>query len=172
MNPQPVNPLLTAKIVESYLQHHTVGISELPDLITSVHRSLRELGTSSAPEAAPAPAVSVRQSVHPDYVVCLDCGYRGRTLRRHISSRHGLSREEYLRRWGLRPDHRLTAPAYSERRSTMAKDLGLGRKPIAGAAAKATPAEPSSATDDGTAEPDRPGPKKTAKPGANDRASQ
>jgi len=126
MNPQPVNPLLTAKIVESYLQHHTVGISELPDLITSVHRSLRELGTSSAPEAAPAPAVSVRQSVHPDYVVCLDCGYRGRTLRRHISSRHGLSREEYLRRWGLRPDHRLTAPAYSERRSTMCKGPRFG----------------------------------------------
>ncbi len=63
--------------------------------------------------------------------MCLDCGYRGKTLRRHISTRHGLSRDEYRKRWGLRSDHPLTAPAYSERRSTMAKALGFGRKPKA-----------------------------------------
>jgi hypothetical protein len=75
--------------------------------------------------------VSVRRSVHPEYVVCLDCGYKGKTLRRHINTRHGLSRDEYLKRWGLRNDHPLTAPAYSERRSLLAKELGLGRKPKA-----------------------------------------
>jgi hypothetical protein len=85
----------------------------------------------------------VRQSVRHDYVVCLDCGHRGRTLRRHISTRHGLSRDEYLRRWGLQPDHPLTAPAYSEHRSTLAKQFGLGRKPKAEAAATPMPAESS-----------------------------
>ena len=88
-------------------------------------------------------------SVTGTYVVCLDCGYRGKTLRRHISSRHGLSRAEYLRRWGLQPDHPLTAPAYSERRSTLAKQLGLGRKPRADEAPAPTPAEPDSEHADG-----------------------
>jgi len=129
MDAQSVNPLLTAKIVGSYLRHHTVGASQLPDLITSVHRGLSEVGRPSPSEEVLTPAVTVRQSVRPGYVVCLDCGYRGKTLRRHISSRHGLSREEYLRRWGLQHDHPLTAPTYSEHRSTLAKQLGLGRKP-------------------------------------------
>ena len=122
---------LTAKIVGSYLRHHKVGASQLPDLIATVHRSLGGLGQQPLAEEALTPAVSVRQSVRHDYVVCLDCGYRGKTLRRHISSRHGLNRDEYLRRWGLQPDHPLTAPAYSEHRSTLAKQLGLGRKPKA-----------------------------------------
>ena len=93
-------------------------------------------------------AVSVRQSVRHDYVVCLDCGYRGQTLRRHISSRHGFNRDEYLRRWGLKPDHPLTAPAYSEHRSTIAKQLGLGRKPKAGEAPAPIPAESAVANGD------------------------
>jgi predicted transcriptional regulator len=72
MDSQTVNPLLTAKIVGSYLRHHTVGTSELPDLIATVHRSLRELGRQPPVEEVLTPAVSVRQSVRPDYVVCLD----------------------------------------------------------------------------------------------------
>src|ERR1700756_5293916 len=142
MDAQSVNPLLTAKIVGSYLRHNTVGAGQLPDLIATVHRSLRELGRQAPVEQVLTPAVSVRQSVRHEYVVCLDCGYRGKTLRRHISSRHGLTREEYLRRWGLQPDHPLTAPAYSEHRSTLAKQLGLGRKPKAEAAATPVAAQP------------------------------
>jgi len=138
---QSVNPILTTKIVGSYLRHHTVGASQLPDLITSVHRALSEVRQPNPPEELLTPAVSVRQSVRHDYVVCLDCGHRGKTLRRHISTRHGLSRDEYLKRWGLQPDHPLTAPAYSERRSTMAKQLGLGRKPKIQAAATPIAAE-------------------------------
>jgi len=148
MDAQSVNPLLTAKIVGSYLRHHTVGAGELPDLITTVHRSLRELGRQPPVEEVLTPAVSVRQSVRPDYVVCLDCGYRGKTLRRHISTRHGLSRDEYLRRWGLQPDHPLTAPAYSEHRSSLAKQLGLGRKPKAETAAAPISAESAVANGD------------------------
>lgn len=128
MDAQSTNPHLTTKIAESYLRHHTVGTSELPDLITSVHRALTEVGRPNPPEVPLIPAVSVRQSVRQDWVICLDCGYRGKTLRRHISSQHGLSRDEYLKRWGLRQDHPLTAPAYSEQRSTLAKERGLGRK--------------------------------------------
>ena len=140
---------LTAKIVGSYLRHHKIGASQLPDLIEIVHRSLSGLGQQPLAEEALTPAVSVRQSVRPDYVVCLDCGYRGKTLRRHISSRHGLNRAEYLRRWGLQSDHPLTAPAYSERRSTLAKQLGLGRKPRADEAPAPTPAETDSEHVDG-----------------------
>jgi len=128
MDTQGGNRLLTAKIVGSYLRHNKVAASQVPELIAIVHRSLGELGQQPPAEETLTPAVSVRQSVRQDYVICLDCGYRGKTLRRHISSRHGLSRAEYLSRWGLKPDHPLTAPAYSEHRSTLAKQLGLGRK--------------------------------------------
>jgi predicted transcriptional regulator len=142
METKKVDSHLTAEIVRSYVRHHTVGAGQLSDLITTVHRALGELGQPSHPEELRTPAVSVRRSVHQDYVVCLDCGYRGKTLRRHISTRHGLSRDEYLMRWGLRNDHPLTAPAYSERRSMLAKELGLGRKPKAPAASVASPAVP------------------------------
>jgi predicted transcriptional regulator len=71
--------------------------------------------------------VPVRQSVRPDYVVCLECGFRGRTLRRHLRLQHHLERAAYLTRWRLPPDHPITAPGYSARRSAMAKQLGLGR---------------------------------------------
>jgi len=143
---------LTAKIVGSYLRHHKVGAGQLPDLIATVHRSLSGLGQQPHAEEALTPAVSVRQSVRPDYVVCLDCGYRGKTLRRHISSRHGLSRDEYVRRWGLQPDHPLTAPAYSERRSSLAKQLGLGRKPKTEAALAPRSAETAEEQVDGEVE--------------------
>jgi predicted transcriptional regulator len=124
-------PYLTTKIVTSYVRHHKLGADQLSDLITSVRRALGQLGQPVQPEEVLVPAVSVRRSVHQDYVICLDCGYRGKTLRRHISTRHGLDRDEYLKRWSLRRDHPLTAPAYSEQRSTLAKALGLGRKPTA-----------------------------------------
>jgi predicted transcriptional regulator len=146
--PSFLNPLLTTKIVGSYLQHHTVRATELPDLITFVHRALTEVRRPTPPEVPSTPAVSVRQSVRHNYVVCLDCGYRGQTLRRHLSTRHGLSREEYLKRWGLRQDHPLTAPAYSERRSALAKELGLGRKPKMNAASEPVTAKSAAASSD------------------------
>jgi predicted transcriptional regulator len=157
---QSLNPLLTTKIVGSYLRHHTVGASELPNLITSVHRALTEVGRPNPPEVPLTPAVSVRQSVRQDSVICLDCGYRGKTLRRHISSRHGLSTDEYLKRWGLRQDHALTAPAYSEHRSALAKQLGLGRKPRTEPASEAAAAEPATANPEAEVEV-KPKPKRT-----------
>src|SRR6516225_9417279 len=152
MDAQSSNPHLTPKIVGSYLRHHTVGATELPNLITSVHRALTEVGRPNPPEVSLIPAVSVRQSVRQDYVVCLDCGYRGKTLRRHISSRHSLSRDEYLKRWGLRKDHPLIAPTYTEQCSTMAKAFGFGRKPKAQITPARTSRAPVSARAESSAE--------------------
>ena len=129
MNNEVVDPHLTTKIVTSYVRHHTIGLDRVSELITSVHRALGGLGQPVHPQEVLIPAVTARRSVHHDYVVCLDCGYRGKMLRRHITTRHGLSRDDYLKRWGLKRDHPLTAPGYSERRSMLAKERGLGRKP-------------------------------------------
>jgi predicted transcriptional regulator len=135
VNTEKINPRLTAMIVKGYVVQHRVRPDQISDLITSVNQALGQVGQPIQPEEILTPAVSVRRSVHQDYVVCLDCGYRGTTLRRHISTSHGLNRDEYLSRWRLRTDHPLVAPAYSERRSTMAKAMGFGRK----SAAQATP---------------------------------
>jgi predicted transcriptional regulator len=129
MNSNENDPHLTAKIVSKYVAHHKLAASQLADLITTVHQAIGKLGTSPEPEEVRTPAVSVRRSVQHDYVICLDCGYQGKTLRRHINVQHGLSRDEYRQRWGLKSDHPLTAPAYSKQRSAMSKASGLGRKP-------------------------------------------
>jgi predicted transcriptional regulator len=143
-----VDPHLTARIVESYVRHHTVGTGQVSELITSVHGALAQLAKPSQPEEILTPAVSIRQSVRHELVVCLDCGYRAKTLRRHISTRHSLNRDEYLKRWGLQKDHPLTAPAYTQQRSTMAKALGFGRKPEAQVAPARTSPAPVSADAD------------------------
>jgi predicted transcriptional regulator len=138
MDTEKVDPHSTATIVSSYLRHHTVRPEQLSDLIATVHHALDHLGQPVRAEEVLTPAVSVRRSVHHDYVVCTDCGYRGKTLRRHISTRHSMTRDAYLKRWGLRSDHLLIAPAYSENRSTLSKALGFGRKPKAEVAPAAT----------------------------------
>src|SRR5271156_5054959 len=130
-NAQKVDPSLVAEIVSSYVAKNSIGVDQIGDLITMVHRTLSGLGeNASAPVPGPlVPAVSIRRSVQPDYVVCLECGFRGQTLRRHLRTSHGLEPAEYRARWKLSRDHTLVAPAYSTRRSAMAKGLGLGRKP-------------------------------------------
>jgi len=117
-----------AKIIASYVGHHTLAPDQLSALIISVQQTLRELGKPAPLPAPRTPAVPIRRSVQRDHVICLECGFRGKTLRRHLGTRHGLQTAEYLRRWDLPSDHPLTSPAYSEQRSTMAKALGLGRK--------------------------------------------
>lgn len=120
-------PHLVAKIIASYVSHHNLSPEQIPDLIATVHRTIVGLGNATdAPEAL-VPAVPIRRSVQRDTVVCLDCGWKGKMLRRHLSTRHGLTGEDYLKRWGLPGDHPLTAPNYSVQRSNLAKELGLGR---------------------------------------------
>jgi predicted transcriptional regulator len=141
----------TAQIVAAYLRHNQLSADQVPSLISNVHQALGNLG--NAPEAVVEriPAVPVRRSVHQDYVICLDCGWRGKMLRRHVGTAHGLSPTEYRGRWNLSPEHPLTAPGYSEQRSGLAKQLGLGRHRERG---------------EGTASPEpeaRKGPKKRSK---------
>jgi predicted transcriptional regulator len=122
------DPHLTTKIVSKYVGHHKLATGQLPDLIARVHQAIGHLGQPDEPEKVQTPAVSIRRSVQQNYVVCLDCGFRAVILRRHIRVQHGLTPDEYRHRWGLKNNHPLTAPIYSERRSTLAKELGLGRK--------------------------------------------
>jgi predicted transcriptional regulator len=132
MPDEPPSPALerqlTTNIVAAYVRRSQIPSDQLGTLISTVHQALVGLGKPAAEmEIERTPAVSIRQSVHRDYVVCLDCGWRGLTLRRHLTSRHGLSIDQYRARWNLSREHAITAPSYSERRSGLAKELGLGR---------------------------------------------
>ncbi len=124
---QGVYPQLVTKIIASYVSHHNIAPEQIPELINSVHRTIDSLGKPVEPQGALTPAVPLRRSVQRDAVICLECGWKGKMLRRHLSTRHGLTGELYLKRWGLPSDHPLTAPIYSEQRSILAKELGLGR---------------------------------------------
>jgi predicted transcriptional regulator len=124
----PVTQSLVAEIVSAYVRKNQIAPADIPALINTVYQSLLTVGTAAEPEPERNPAVPVRQSVRPQYVVCLDCGWRGKMLRGHVKSGHGLGPEQYRARWGLKLDHPLTAPAYSEARSALAKQLGLGQK--------------------------------------------
>jgi predicted transcriptional regulator len=123
-----VNLSRVARIVSSYVRHHQLGPDQLVGLILAVHRGLAGLGLGPPEEKAPQPAVPIRRSVHRDYVVCLECGFRAQALRRHLRVRHGLEVAAYRIRWNLPSDHLLTAPAYSARRSAIAKQIRLGRR--------------------------------------------
>ena len=133
---QGAHPHLVTKIIASYVSHHNVAPDQIPELINSVHKTFDNLGRAPEPQAALTPAVPIRRSVQRDAVVCLECGWKGKMLRRHLSTRHGLTAGEYLRRWNLPSDHPLTAPTYSEQRSSLAKELGLGRGGRQGRAAR------------------------------------
>jgi predicted transcriptional regulator len=117
-------------IVSSYVRHHQIAPDQLLTLIVNVHRALAGLARSPPLQEPLRPAVPLRRSVQQDFVVCLECGFRSRMLRRHLRVQHGLGVDEYRTRWNLRSDHPVTAPAYSQRRSELAKELGLGRQRV------------------------------------------
>ena len=124
---QATQPLV-AQIVSGYVRNNQVALADIATVINTVYQSLMSLG--KAPEPTPqASAVSIRRSVRPTYVVCLECGVRGKMLRRHFRQAHGLEANEYRAKWGLSPDHPITAPGYSQVRSAFAKQMGLGRRP-------------------------------------------
>jgi len=123
-----VNLYQVARIVSSYVRHHQLGADQLVGLIVRVHRALADLGLGQPMEKPPQPAVPIRRSVQSDYVVCLECGFRAHALRRHLRVQHGLEVAAYRTRWNLPSDHPVTAPAYSARRSAIAKQIGLGHR--------------------------------------------
>ncbi len=121
---------LTSQIVATYVSNNSVQVSDLPALITSVHQSLATLGQPQASAEAPAdlkPAVPVKKSVTPDYIVCLEDGKKLKMLKRHLQSSYGLTPAEYRTKWGLPNDYPMVAPNYAKARSDMAVKIGLGR---------------------------------------------
>jgi predicted transcriptional regulator len=128
----PANRELAVKVVSAYLRRNQVAAEQLVTLISTVHQTLADLGKPAAePVIERTPAVSIRRSVQHDRVTCLECGWAGSMLRRHLGTAHGLTVDAYRARWNLSRDHAVVAPAYSERRSTMAKQIGLGRTQVA-----------------------------------------
>ncbi|MDQ6435615.1 MucR family transcriptional regulator [Mesorhizobium sp. LHD-90] len=122
---------LTAELVSAYVSNNAVPQASLPDLIASVHRSLIDVGGEpSKPEPEPAkPAVPIKKSIFPDYLICLEDGKKFKSLKRHLGAHYGLSPDQYRQKWGLPPDYPMVAPNYAARRSELAKGIGLGRKP-------------------------------------------
>ena len=122
---------LTSDIVAAHVSNNSVAVDEVPTLIANVYGALAGLGqAAAAPEPEPLkPAVSVRASVKPDKIVCLDCGAEMKMLKRHLMTHHGMTPEDYRARWNLAANYPLVAPNYAETRRDLAKKIGLGRKP-------------------------------------------
>jgi predicted transcriptional regulator len=133
---------LTADIVSAHVSNNNIGISDLPTLVQSVYGSLAGLGQQEpAVEEKKQPVVSVRASVKPDYIVCMECGKKQKTLRRHLMTAHQMTPEQYRSDYGLPVTYPMTAPNYSNKRREMAKAIGLGRRRRESDAA-ASPAQP------------------------------
>lgn len=121
---------LTSDIVSAHVSNNTVAVSDLPQAIQSIYTVLSQLGQSDTIEQpALTPAVTVRSSVKPDAITCLECGRKLKMLKRHISTDHNLTPAEYRARWDLKADYPLVAPNYAATRAELAKSIGLGRKP-------------------------------------------
>jgi predicted transcriptional regulator len=129
---------LTAQIVSAHVSHNPVPASDLPGLIQEVFRTLSGVGSKPAPEPErPQPAVPVKKSITPGYLICLEDGKKLKMLKRHLKTSYNLSPEQYRERWGLPADYPMVAPDYAKHRSSLAKKIGLGTTPRArGKAAK------------------------------------
>lgn len=121
---------LTADIVSAYVSHNNIPAGQVPELIGNVSSALRaRMSGPAEPEPEPQePAVSIRRSVKPDEIICLECGKRFKSIKRHLQNAHGLTPNEYRQKWGLSKDYPMVAPNYAEARSALAKSIGLGRK--------------------------------------------
>ena len=120
---------LTADIVAAHVSNNSVAVSDLPLLIQNVHGALAGLGNAAAePEVKQEPAVSVRASVKPDYIVCLEDGKKLKMLKRHLMTHYQMTPEQYRAKWNLPADYPMVAPNYAEQRRSLAKKIGLGTK--------------------------------------------
>lgn len=120
---------MTAGIVSAYVGNNVVATSDLPALIQQVHRALAAVGGPAEADAATAkePAVPVKRSIAPDYLVCLEDGRKFKSLKRHLRTKYNLSPEDYRAKWGLPKDYPMVAPNYAKARSDLAKQMGLGQ---------------------------------------------
>jgi predicted transcriptional regulator len=130
-NTEQANDLLalTTEIVAAHVSNNTVALGDLPQLINQVYNSLANIGVVPTPVVVrPQPAVSVKKSVQPDYIVCLEDGKKLKMLKRHLKTAYNMSPEAYRERWGLPPDYPMVAPNYARQRSHLAKEIGLGTR--------------------------------------------
>src|SRR5262249_47976065 len=121
---------LTANIVSAYLSHSATPAAEIPGLISQIHAAVVRVcsGRTEAPLEPAKPAVSVKKSISPDYIVCLEDGKRFKSLKRHLRTQYNLTPEQYRDKWGLPPDYPMVAPNYAVARSQLAKEMGLGQQ--------------------------------------------
>ncbi len=120
---------LTADIVAAHVSNNSVAVNDLPNLIQNVHGALAGIaGAGSAGDVKLEPAVSVRASIKPDYIVCLEDGKKLKMLKRHLMTHYNMTPDDYRRKWGLNADYPMVAPNYAEQRRVLAKSIGLGTK--------------------------------------------
>jgi predicted transcriptional regulator len=121
---------LAADVVAAYVSNNTVTMADLSSLIAQVHKALVATATGSIekPVEAQVPAVSIKKSIHPDYIICLEDGKKFKSLKRHLRTKYDLSPEDYRAKWGLPADYPMVAPNYAAARSELAKSMGLGQQ--------------------------------------------
>ena len=142
MDEKPELLEMTADIVSAYVGNNTVSAETLPSLIANIHAALSQVTTGAVePEPEPKePAVPIRKSIAPDYLICLEDGRKFKSLKRHLRTKYDMSPEEYRAKWGLPKDYPMVAPNYAKARSELAKSMGLGqggRKPAHAAGTRA-----------------------------------
>jgi predicted transcriptional regulator len=134
---------IAAEVVMAYVANNPVPASDLPQLIADVHAALLNLsgGVAEKPAEPQTPAISIRKSLTPDFIICLEDGKKFKSLKRHLRTQYNLTPEQYREKWGLPADYPMVAPNYAEARSALAKKMGLGQQrkkpPVHGAAARA-----------------------------------
>jgi predicted transcriptional regulator len=120
---------LTTEIVAAHISNNTVALGDLPQLINQIYHSLANIGSApAAPAERPQPAVTIKKSVQPDFIVCLEDGKKLKMLKRHLKTAYNMTPEAYRERWGLSPDYPMVAPNYARQRSQLAKEIGLGTR--------------------------------------------
>ena len=132
--PQDLLLNLTAQIVAAHAGHNNVPATGVPALIQQVYAALAALGAEPPPPEQREPAVPIKRSVFPDYIICLEDGKKLKMLKRHLQTAYNMTVDQYREKWGLPPNYPMVAPNYAEHRSSLAKKIGLGRKPAAASA--------------------------------------
>ncbi len=119
---------LTARIVSAHVSNNSVSVDMLPNLIQDVYKTLTNIGNERPEMEKLQPAVPIKKSVTPDYIICLEDGKKLKMLRRHLKTSYGMTPEQYRERWNLPPEYPMVAPNYAQHRSSLAKKIGLGTK--------------------------------------------
>lgn len=119
---------LTADIVAAHVSNNSVAVNDLPGLIANVHGALMNVSDTKSVEEKLDPAVPIRSSIKPDYIVCLEDGKKLKMLKRHLMTHYRMTPDDYRKKWGLSPDYPMVAPNYAEQRRVLAKSIGLGTK--------------------------------------------